>query len=78
MHSCRQGGERADGEGREQTGRGESRRGGERADEEGREQMRKRNSTGEVWNFCINIRCPYEYACCGMAVLEQVCTTTLY
>ena len=46
MHSCRWrgkesrwGGERADGEGREQMGRGESRWRGERADGEGREQM---------------------------------------
>ena len=37
----------ADGEGREQTGRGESRWGGERADGEGREQMRDgREQTG--------------------------------
>ena len=45
MHNCRrgggerrQGGERADGEGREQTGRERADEGGERADGEGREQ----------------------------------------
>ena len=67
-----EGGERADGGGVRAD------EGGERADGKGREQRREGHSTDEVWNSSIDIQCAYEHACCGMAVLAQVCTTTLY